>query len=114
MNERIIKALNDLKSDLGFVKKHILNQESAKHTEAQTENTTKFVRRNLENAQPNTKGTRFAGVARQTRVVSEPLVERVITTQDSSDSEGEQAFMTTRVVWQISNRYKQLQTHDSL
>ncbi len=35
MNERILKALNDLKSDMGFVKKYMAGQEQAKHTEVQ-------------------------------------------------------------------------------
>ena len=39
MNERILKALNDLKSDMGFVKKYMAAQEQAKHTEVQTANT---------------------------------------------------------------------------
>ena len=109
MNQRIIKALNDLKSDMGFVKKYILSQDSAKHTEVQVANSTKFGKKNLEHAQHNTKGPKFAGVARQATAIPRPLVERVITTLDSSDSEGEQAFMTMRVVRQVpiaTNNYR--------
>ncbi len=35
MDEIILKALNDLKSDMGFVKKYMAAQEQAKHTEVQ-------------------------------------------------------------------------------
>ncbi len=46
MKERILKALNDLKSDLGFVKKYMAAQEQAKHTEVQTANTGRFGKKN--------------------------------------------------------------------
>ena len=100
MNERILKALNDLKSDMGFVKKYMAAQEQAKHTEVQTANTGRFGKKNHEHVQQGTSRTKFAGVASRSTSIPQSLVRRAITTIDTSDSEGEMAFMTMRVVKQ--------------
>jgi hypothetical protein len=85
---------------MGFVKKYMAAQEQAKHTEIQTANTGKFGKKNPEHVQQGTSRTKFAGVASKSTSIPQPLVRRAITTIDSSDSEGEMAFMTMRVVKQ--------------
>jgi hypothetical protein len=102
---------------MGFVKKHMMSQDSAKHTEVQVANSTKFGKKHIEDAKHNTKGTKFAGISRKppVTVIPRPLVKRVISTYDSSDSEGEKAFMTMRVVQQIpiaTNNYR-IMTNDN-
>ena len=69
-------------------------QEQAKHTEVYVAKSAKFGNNNLEYAQQSTKGTKFAGVASNAASIPRSLVERAITTIDSSDTEGEMAFMT--------------------
>ena len=75
----------------------------------QASNSAKFGKKNTENAQHSTKGSKLAGVASKTSLMPRSLVERVITTIDSSDCEGETAFMTMRVVRQTpiaTNNYR--------
>jgi hypothetical protein len=74
MNERILKAfkLNDLKSDMCFVKKYMAAHEQAKHTEVQTANTGKFGKKNHEHVQQGTLKTRFAGVASKSTSIPQP------------------------------------------
>ena len=98
--EFVLRALNDLKSDMDFVKKYMAAQEQAKHTEVQTANTGKFGKKNHEHVQQGTTRTKFAGVASKSTSIPQSLVRRAITTIDTSDSEGEMAFMTMRVVKQ--------------
>jgi hypothetical protein len=52
MNERILKALNDLKSAMDSVKKYMAAQEQAEHTEVHIAKW--FEKKNLEHAQQNT------------------------------------------------------------
>ena len=66
MNERVLKALSDLKSDMCFVKKYMAGQEQARHTKVQVANPVKFGKKYLENVQQSSESTQrkqFAGVA---------------------------------------------------
>ena len=85
--------LYDLKSDMGFIKKHIVSK--PKQTETQAPR-----RFGNKGAESNKHTTEFAGVAREaTTFTPRSLVDRPLTTIDDNDSE-QTAFMTMAVVKQ--------------
>jgi hypothetical protein len=87
--ENILKAINDLKSEIGFIKKKFMGQDHMKENSAPAPKW--FGQRGPEN---NPRKTGFAGVACQ-RTTYEPrsLVNRPLTSNDTSESDGESAFM---------------------
>ena len=88
--EKILKTLYDLKSDMGFIKKHISSE--PKQTETQAPK--RFGNKGTES---NKRTANFAGVARETTTFTpRSLVDRPLTTIDDNDSE-QTAFMTMSV-----------------
>jgi hypothetical protein len=91
--EKFLKAINDLKSDIGFIKKHFMGQDHMK--ENSTPAPKQFGQRGPAN---NPRKTGFAGVACQ-RTTYEPrsLVNRPLTSIDAFESDGESAFVAMAV-----------------
>ena len=89
--EKILKAFNDLKSDIGFIKKHFMGLDHMKESSAPAPK--RFGQRGPENSNHPCK-TGFAGVACQ-RTTYEPrsLVKRPLTSIDTSESDGEFTVM---------------------
>ncbi len=102
--EKILKSLNDLKSEVGFIKKHVV-PDQPRQTETQAPK--KFGNKGT----ASTKRTvNFAGVAREsTTFIPRSLVDRPLTTID--DNSEQTAFMAMIDVQQPSAK-KQLQNHD--
>ena len=95
MLERILKALNDIKSEGGIIKKHACIPETPKQNE--TPAPRKFTPRSTD----PTKRTNFAGVAREaTTLVPRSLVNRPLTTIDNDDEDKQTAFMSMIVAQQ--------------
>jgi hypothetical protein len=91
--EKILKSLFDLKSEVGFIKKHIV-PEQPRQTETQAPK--KFVNKGAES---NKRTVNFAGVAREsTTFRPKSLVDRPLTTID--DNSEESAFMAMTDVQQ--------------
>ena len=83
--EKVLKAINDLKSDICFIKKHFMGLDHMKENSAPAPK--QFGQRFHENS--NNRKTGFAGVACQ-RTTYEPrsLVNRPLTSVDTSESDG--------------------------
>jgi hypothetical protein len=92
--DKILKSLNDLKSEVGFIKKHIAPDQPRQN---ETQTTKKFVKKGTDSTR---RDANFAGVAREsTTFVPRPLVSRTLTTIEDNDSE-QSAFMTMTVARQ--------------
>ena len=92
--DKILKSLNDLKSEVGFIKKHVV-PDHPRQTETQA--TKKFGNKGAESTR---RAANFAGVVRESNTFApRPLVSRTLTTIDDSDSK-QSAFMTMTVVQQ--------------
>jgi hypothetical protein len=92
--DKILKSLNDLKSEVGFIKKHVV-PDQPRQTETQAPK--KFGNKGTESTK---RPAKFAGMARESNTfVPKPLVSRTMTTIDDSDSE-QSAFMAMTVVKQ--------------
>ena len=94
MLERILKALNDIKSEVGIIKKHACIPETRKPNE--TTAPRKITPRSIDHA----KRTNFAGVAQEaTTFVPRSLVNSPMTTVDDDETK-QTAFMSMVVVQQ--------------
>jgi hypothetical protein len=91
--EKILKEINDLKSDIGFIKKHFMGQDHMKENSAPAPK--RFGQRGPEN---NPCKTGFAGVACQrTTYAPRSVVNRPLTCIDAFESDGESAFLAMAV-----------------
>ncbi len=91
--EKNIKAINDLKSDIGFIKKHFMGKDHMKGNSALAPK--RLSQRGPDN---NPRKTGFAGVACQmTMYEPRSLVNRPLTSIDAFESDGESAFMAMAV-----------------
>ncbi len=95
--ERILKAPNDIKSEVGIIKKHACIPETPKLNG--TTAPRKITPRSTDPA--SAKRTNFAGVAREaTTFVPRSLVNRPMTTMDNDDEDEQTAFMSMIVAQQ--------------
>ena len=91
--ERIMKAMNDLKSDMGIVKKYLNLSDTSKPNDAQKPKKTRW--RNNEQEDKSEKKNKFAGMAAKgTKKITGPssLSNRIVRIDDSDDSDEEANF----------------------